>query len=54
LDEDLKRNTKKKDYSVRERRENTVLLLEVMTYYYVISSLNKYMLDLENMNSGKL
>jgi len=54
LDEDLKRNTKKKDYSVRERRENTVLLLEVMTYYYVISSLNKYMLDLENMNSDEI
>jgi len=54
IDEDLKVNTKKKDYSVRERRVNTELLLELVTYYYIIASLNKYLLDLENMNSDEI
>jgi len=54
LDEDLKRTTKKKDYSVRERREITEILLEVITYYYIISSLDKYLLDLEDMNSDEI
>jgi len=54
MDDEIKRISKKKNYSVRERREKAEILLELITYYYIISSLDKYLLDLESMNSDEI
>lgn len=54
IDEEMRINAKKKDYSVRERREKAEILLELITYYFTISLLDKYLLDLENMNSDEI
>jgi len=54
MEEELRIGSKSKDYSVKERREKTETLLELITYYYIISSLEKYLLDLEKMNSDEI
>jgi len=49
--EDIKRN---KENTIKERREKTENLLELITYYYLISSCEKYLLDIENISSDEL